>query len=215
MKHNKNDLAPSLLLQFFLIASLIGISSLTCSAQDEYSAIDHKVNNKIAELEQRKADMIVCYYEPCYGSFMRTSPDSCTAYSVKYVLWQIKKKSFIQRFDNCRVYKPVQMNPVLLSFIQNNYAKLTTEKLKPLAYKITGNLKDSIKEILWVDHSCHYIFEIHWGSQRDAIDIDSFRLAESSDSTHPNLNFAANQKSILCELTELASNEVLYYSKSK
>ena len=126
----------------------------------------------------------------------------------------LKKKCFIQRFDNCRDYAAVQMDPALITFIQNNYSQITTAKLKPLAYKITNNLRDSIQEIPSVDHSCHQMFEVHWGRQRDTIDIDDFLLAASYNSEHPNLNFSANQKNILNELRSLALKDIQYYFKS-
>ena len=200
-------------MRFISLLTLCLIFSFSCFAQDEYSAIDPMVDAKIQALGQKNADIMVCYYEPCYGSFMRSSRDSCTAFSIKYVLWGVKKKCFIQRFDNCRSYSPVEMNPRLLSFIQNNYSNIKTAKLKNMAYKTKGNVKDSIQEIYVEDHSCHYIFEVHWGKQRDTIDIDDFPLEASYDSAHPNLNFAENQMNILNELRNVAVKEVQYYLK--
>jgi hypothetical protein len=200
-------------MRFFGLLTLYLFSAFSSFAQDDFSTIEPIVNTKVEALTAEDADIVICYYEPCYGYFLKKNPGGSTAFAIKYVMWQNGRKCFIQRFDNCRIYAPTAMDSALITFIQNNYLKIKTAKLKNLAYKIIGNVKDSIQEIYGVDHSCHYIFEIHRKKLCDTIDIDSFPMEALYDTGHPNLNFASNQKNILNELKNLTLREVEYYLK--
>ncbi|WP_295667906.1 hypothetical protein [uncultured Mucilaginibacter sp.] len=169
---------------------------------------------KILDLKKKDAKVIVCFYEPCYGAVFPVGKDSCNVYNIKYLLWCINNKCFMQRFDDCWDYRPIDIGPTLMTFLQSNYLVIREEKLANLKYRAIIDGKDSIQEIYGIDHSCHYIFEVYFGNHQSTIDINDFVLEKTDYEGHRNLNYEINQKSMQNKLKNLAETQVAKYNQN-
>jgi hypothetical protein len=199
-------------MKFFIICCLLLFSAPVCRAQldSTFSKTDKDVLSKIQELRNKKIDTIVCYYIDCIGALPRLEiPDSCTSSKTKYLLWRSNSKSFIQKFDECNVYKAISINSAFFSLLKHNYKQFKY----PEFYEIVNGKK--ILSNIWQDHSCHTMFEIDIKGIILIKDIDAFALdTKYVDDKYLNINYMQNQQSLLKKLKKIAEADVIAYNKA-
>lgn len=168
-----------------------------------------KVNEKISVLKSNGIDTVLCSYVNCIG-FISVFDDQATCHTdtTKYIFWTIKNKSFIQKFDNCNQYKEILIDSSLFHLINNNLTKIKSSIIKhPEFIEIIKGKKSRFST--FIDHSCHYIYEIHLKNQLIKKEIDDFYLkTKYIDDKFLNINYSYNQNSILKKLYDLVELEI-------
>ena len=201
-------------MKFFIVLGLCLFSFGFCFAQlDSISVTYKKVNSKILELKGRKIDTIISYHIDCIGRMFLFRPDSCAAQPVKYLLWRDHGQYFVERFDPCKDYNPILASAHLTLFLQNNFFKIEESKIQypKLKHIIKGKV---IYDYVFIDHSCHYIFEFDINNKLFTKNIDDFALETKYYERHLNVNYAKNQSSLLNKLKIMMEKEVADYNKN-
>ncbi|MCR8561002.1 hypothetical protein KXD93_25315 [Mucilaginibacter sp. BJC16-A38] len=204
-------------MKLYLTLIICSISISFCCAQDSLyqSKTDKQVVDKIKELQEEKTGTIVCYYIYCIGNMLRPyAPDTCISSQIKYLLWLKGNVSLIQKFDECSIYSSVIIPPSFLMLLKNNSKTIEKSKIKPFGITDIVNGKKK-RSTMFIDHSCHYVFEIYDGRKLIKKEINDFDLEKKSDyDKHLNRNYYKNQKSILNKLRLLVEQDVAAYEKS-
>ncbi|MEO6980721.1 MAG: hypothetical protein ABI113_20170 [Mucilaginibacter sp.] len=198
-----------------LLVFVLVITYSFCLAQtDSIPVAEKKANEKIAQLRRERVKTILCYYVDCVGYMHGFNPDSCTSFQPEYLFWTNNNLSFIQRFDECTDYKPMNIRPALYNLIKSNYKQIQKAKIEyPVYYGIVDGKQ--VKLTTMVDHSCHNIFEFYTNDKELKKDIDDFALeTQYIDKKYVNLNYQSNKKSILIKLKGIVEREVAVYDKN-
>ena len=96
------------------------------------AAIEKAVKN----LQTQSIDTIVRYHT-FYAGFMLAAEKgdtTCHAAYKDYLLWVSKYKAYIQRFDDCRAYKPIRINPYFIKVFARHVNTIKAEKILGLQY---------------------------------------------------------------------------------
>jgi len=189
-------------MKFFIVPCLFFFFYMpVCYSQldSTYSKTDKEVMDKIQELRDNKTDTIVCYYVYCNGALRLMPPDSCIAYDIKYLLWHHRNQSFIQRFDECKFYKSINIGSSLFNFILTNYFKIQKQNLK--------------HDVIAVDHYCVTKIEFYYGGKPLRKHIDWPDLNKYSYGKQLNKHYSDNKKSKLNRLKNIIEAQVKIYNK--
>jgi hypothetical protein len=201
-------------MKLYLGLVIYSVSFSFCQAQDSLyqSKTDKQVIDKIKELREEKTGTVVCYYINCIGSMPKPYiPDTCMSSQIKYLIWLKGKSSFIQKFDECSIYPLKSMRLSFLTLLKNNMGTIEKSKIKPVEITDIVNGKKMVS-VMFIDHSCHYIFEIYAGKKLIKKDINDFNLEKRlDDDKHINRNYYGNQKSILNKLRIMAEQDIAAY----
>jgi len=184
-------------MRVLLIMTITLLMSARCMAQvDTTSATFEKLNKKIEDLKNRKTSFIISHYRSCIGGMVRMHPrDSCIAFDRKYLFWADNEHFYMQRFDECKTYDSCQVSPIFLNFIKANYLKIKTADLRTPTFK-SKNSRHS-KYSLLIDHTCYDIYHVFSGRDDYVKKLNEFFLETEYFEKQRNINYTANQKSIL------------------
>jgi len=97
------------------------------------AAIEKAVKN----LQTQGVDTIVRYHTFYGGSMIvpaEKGATTCHAAYKDYLLWVSKYKAYIQRFDDCRAYKPIRINPYFIKVFARHVNTIKAEKILGLQY---------------------------------------------------------------------------------
>ncbi len=195
---------------------LILFLNTICNAQiDTNTTTGKKVIFKIHQLKDENINTIACYYVECSSRAPRViMPDSCASYNIVYILWENKHTFFIQKFDGCKTYRAVHMDPMFLQIVKKHLDVILKEKIYPPEYVRILNGKPLVYS-LSQDHTCHTIFEIYMGSNYQVAGLNNFEVeTKYINGRHLNRNYYRNQKTFLNKLKLIAEKETLVLNKA-
>ena len=162
-----------------------------------FSTTDKKLFGKIQSLKKEKIDTIVCFYITCNGSPVEL-PDTCNVYDIKYLLWNERNVTHIQRFDECRNYQSLIIENPVLSLIKKKYLNIRKSRLKSYVKS---------------DHFCSEKIEIYTANKLlktyvDLPDLDKYWYQKKL-----NIYYKYNRHSILNTLRTELEQAVKVYEK--
>ncbi|RZM20801.1 MAG: hypothetical protein EOO88_35130 [Pedobacter sp.] len=167
---------------------------------------DKETNLALAQLKEQKIDTIVIYYTQCIGSYLPIKLDSCSSSFTKYLIWKVKNQSYIRKFDGCYQYEENRISSLFLNSLYSRIEEFKGSKvLYPEYTEIKNGKKNKLRIML--DHSCHYMFEVHTRMGILKQDVDDFALSTKyidDNKRQLNENYQNNQRSYLKKLVDAA-----------
>ncbi|MBD1363387.1 hypothetical protein IDJ77_06155 [Mucilaginibacter sp. ZT4R22] len=190
------------LLCFLLFSGLVHgqeADSITLS-RIKFGDTETQVKRAIIELKQQTVDTIVFYYLNCLGGVQAIKLDSCNSSQTKYIIWKHDNKSYIRQFDGCNISEARVIPPAFLNTVLNNLKRIKNEKiLYPQYTRIYNGKKTELT--VYIDHSCHTIFEIQVPSAQFEVSIDDFATdTKLIDGKFFNKNHYKNRQTVLFRL---------------
>jgi len=190
------------------------MSNLTFSQTAERK-IDSLIKISVSKLKTEGIKELFYIKKYCIGEDRKIDPNKpteCTTnevYIEVYIFWKITNQKWIQKIDNCGIFKPIKMNnsECFDFFIEQNQ-KLSKETVTKY---MTQENKDN-NEYLSVVHSCFRFFKFYTKSNTFSKTIDLFDLSSNLDDE--NLNYESNKRLKLIRLNTLCNESILEIENS-
>ena len=128
----------------------------TVSFGQSLNDIDIEVKKFQDSLKQKGIDTLFKYSLACSGLILYPT-DTCNFYESSYLLWKQNGNTFLQKFDGCKLYKPLLLDTINpLTFYILNRKKIDGEIIYHPAY-IESKHGDTVITIeQTIDHTCFY-----------------------------------------------------------
>lgn len=163
-----------------------------------------KIYTKIQELRNKKIDFIE-YKQHSIGSIRLSRTDdlnncpSCISNFSIYLIWREKENQYIQIFDNCGSFLPVNIeNTNILEFANKNFNIINLERIK--YYQVDK------KTVSMISHSEFKDFLLSRQGTEIYNHFDVYNLTTNSEK--PNLNYKYNQNLKIIELNNLIEEKL-------
>lgn len=117
--------------------ALYVISLIVCSFYASAQSVDAAIEKAIKKLQTQGIDTIVRHHIYFGGSWLpplAKGDTTCQAPFKDYLLWLHQNKAYIQRFDDCRTYKPIRINSYFIKVFARNAKTIKSEKIRGLQY---------------------------------------------------------------------------------
>ena len=172
-------------------------------SKQEYKNEVTAIITKTDEFRTKKIDFIV-YKKYSIGSIRLNRIDSNTCLNCNpdyplYLIWNENGKTWIQKFDSCGLFFPVELkNSKIVNFINENFEIITSEKIK--YYRTDKNTYSM------VDHSTFKQFLIVKSDIEIYNHFDVYNL--SNDSDDANINYQYNNNLKIIKLDKIVEEEI-------
>lgn len=198
---------------------LICILLLSCKSNQtknnlEYTSINKEsisefkneleIFTRISELRKKKLDFIA-YKNYSIGSksIIYTNDtnncSNCSDYYSTYLIWEENEIDYIQIFDNCGNFYPVQIqNKSILKFMKENFETFRNERVKFYQTDKTS--------ILTISHSTYKEFLFSLNDEEIYNYFDTYNLESSTERV--NINYLHNQNLKLIQLNNMIEAEI-------
>lgn len=179
--------------------------------------VEEQIENKRKELRSSGVDITVSYYRYSRGIdkvIVDETNATCKPTDLRYLFWSKGKKSFVQRFDDCNLYLPVQIASSFMSLVKLQNKNLMNEKILPAQYKYVKKDTSFLVTTYPASHAPLTVFEINTGGNVIAKFIDGIpEKYVYLDGKHKNISYQHNRNSIQYKLKVLAEAIVKKISK--
>jgi hypothetical protein len=118
-------------------SALLTLILIICFFYTSAQSADAVIQKAVKNLQVRGIDTIVRHYTYYGGGIMLplTKGDTtCQTPFKDYLIWLQQGKAYIQRFDNCRNYKPIRINPYFIKVFADYAKTIKAEKILGLQY---------------------------------------------------------------------------------
>lgn len=161
-----------------------------------------KLIPKVKELREKNIDFIA-YKSYSVGSIRMIRKDSnscpnCNPNYPIYLIWNENNKEYIQIFDNCGNFFPLELNSEITNFAYKNFDIIKSEKIK--LYQIDKNT------VSMIDHSTFKEFLISKSNVETYHHFNVYNLSTESES--PNLNAEYNNNLQIVSLNNLINEQI-------
>ena len=162
-------------------------------------------NSKLDSLLNQKVELLVEYKIDVGGIVVLEPGSDCSDPNPRYLFWQKDGVVHKQKFTHCQTYgeahkEVVLENSELINAISNNLDLIERSEVLPVT-------SDRIEEVL-ITHDDYWTFTIHTKEEKFQKVISRFELeTKYVKDEELNLNYKANQNSILKKVIDLAEEE--------
>ena len=115
----------------------------------------------------------------------------------------------MQRFDECKTYDSCAISPVLFNFIKANLLKIKNADLKSPVLR--SKYSRHLTYLASIDHTCYNIFYVFSGRVAYVKKLNEFFLETEYFEKQRNINYTANQQSILNKTKTMVEREIALY----
>jgi len=171
------------------------------------TGLTKEVNDK---LKAKGIDTYFNYKKYCAGEIQifqirgKTCVTTDTYYEV-FVVWNENGVDYMQKIDNCGLYRQVKLSNTMLSdFYTKEYASLKDDVVKPYRSETYTGKPELRKEV----EPCFHGIEFNKGTQNFDKEFNLFDISNNSDGANKNYDFNQNLK--LIELYYMLDGVVIF-----
>ncbi|MDB5279252.1 MAG: hypothetical protein JWR61_4207 [Ferruginibacter sp.] len=183
-----------------LLCPIIFIS--TFSFGQNLNEIETRVTRFQDSLKENNIDTFFKYSLVCSGSVNIT--DTCNVFNDCYLLWKQKGNTFLQKFDGCKLYKPLLLDTINpLTFYITHRKKIDGEIIYSPTY-IQSKHGETVTTISQtIDHTCFYEMTFFIKKRKVCKRASDFDLSfKEFDNGRKNMYFNYNSQTQLKKLIE-------------
>jgi hypothetical protein len=153
-------------------------------------------------LTKSKIDTSLDYTLECVGYY---HIDTCNYFDAHYIFWKQGDKTYLQKFDDCNVHKPILLdtiNPLIFYIAEKK--KIDHEIIYPPTYIESqhGNTETSIRQS--IDHTCYYEMTFITNTKKVVKNVSDYDLTfQRFDNGRRNMYYNYNQQTKLKKLIDL------------
>ncbi len=193
-----------ILLYIFLSIGVLGY------AQNDLNFVTQLTKELNDKLKAKGIDTFFNYKKYCAGEIQifqikgKTCVTTDTYYEV-FVVWNEQGVDYIQKVDNCGLYRKVKLsNTELTDFYAKEFAALKDDVVKPYRSETYTGKPELRKEV----EPCFQGIEFNKGTQNFQKEFNLFDISNNSDGA--NKNYAFNQGLKLIELYYMLDGVVVF-----
>lgn len=171
-----------------------------------YGSRGEKLEEKISFLKELGVKDLIVYY-PRGGNMSVYVVKGCTSNITKYLIWINGSKTYIQRFEECKSYKPVAItNSSIAKFFPENKQMIATEKLA----RIPRTNHMMIYDLTFIGDQGIYYQTTYY--EFDLLDPDPYKKKRPIDEVNISmLDYKRNMETKLSKLIPMIDEEVNQY----
>ena len=182
---------------------LLTIFFSTVSFAQSPNGIETKVKRFQDSLKQKNIDTFFNYSLACSGGIYSPA-DTCNFIGDCYLLWKQNGNTFLQKFDGCKVYKPLLLDTINpLTFYIPHRKNIDGEIIYHPTY-IQSKHGDTVITIeQTIDHTCFYEMTFLINKRKVFKNVSEYDLAfKNFDNGRKNMYYNYNQQTQLKRLIE-------------
>jgi hypothetical protein len=183
-----------------LLCPIIFIS--TFSFGQHVNEIETRVTKFQDSLRINNVDTFFKYSLVCLGGMYLA--DTCNFFDNRYLLWKQNENTFLQKFDGCKLYKPLMLDTINpLTFYITHRKKIDGEIIYRPTY-IQSKHGDTVTTIeQTIDHTCFYEMTFLIQKRKVFKSVSDYNLTfKKFDNGRKNMYYNYNQKTQLKKLIE-------------